>query len=555
MDESNITIETGVAPSANGDAFAKAVLLKAERDALLRIREIREANGLAFYRPHLKQHRFHTSLATARYLRTGNRFGKSECGIAEDIAMCLGGRLWYRSAFDILDGEKCVAIRHPGGHNHPLVTAGIPQRPLKGLVLIVDWAKAKEIFTGRDGSFDTWGKLWKLLPRESVGKIFTGGRGDRIEKIEIKRPAEFGGGVSTLSFDTIESYKHSKIGAESSDYDFIHVDEPVPEKMFKAHSRGLMDRDGKSWFTCTPLDEMWINDAFCPPKQNVVRDAGDGLAFGRKFMITGDTRDNPYRNEQGVAEYEASLTREERACRISGLPLAFSGMIYREFIYDLHVLCDVPNGWDAYHLPPLDYTIRVAWDVHDAKPQAILIAATAPNNVCFICHEMFDERMIKPNATLLKQWLEGRFVLDLLIDPKAVNPDPRDDSTILDDLWAEGLCFDKGSKDLTLGISRVREKLNERTHNGLPTICFSPLLTETLFEFTHYVYSSKTNKPKDENDHQMENLYRLVLNGLDYIPPGESNFKPKTSNIGFEEDLVSFKRERSLNLRLRDLLT
>ena len=50
---------------------------------LLRLAEQQEKgaseNGLAYYRPHDKQSKFH-SLAefTFRYLRTGNRFGKSD---------------------------------------------------------------------------------------------------------------------------------------------------------------------------------------------------------------------------------------------------------------------------------------------------------------------------------------------------------------------------------------------------------------------------------------------------------------------------------------------
>jgi len=35
------------------------------------------------------------------------------------------------------------------------------------------------------------------------------------------------------------------MGSESSDFDFVHVDEPCPEPMYKAAARGLIDRNGK----------------------------------------------------------------------------------------------------------------------------------------------------------------------------------------------------------------------------------------------------------------------------------------------------------------------
>jgi hypothetical protein len=48
---------------------------------------------------------------------------------------------------------------------------------------------------------------------------------------------------------------------------------------------------------------------------------------------------------------------------------------------------------------------------------------------------------------------------------------------------------------------------------------FSPHLTETLYEFGRYVYDGDKQKPKDEHDHMMENLYRALLSGLEYITP------------------------------------
>lgn len=531
--------------------FVELAELQAENERLVKIKKTVQSNGILFYRPHAKQHAFHVCRATGRYGRTGNRFGKSEMGIAEDIAQCRGGREWYRYAQEIKDGSGRVVEAHPGGFDHPYVTCGIPRRPIKLLILVVDWEMAHKVFTNREGAYETWGKLFKLLPADAIHDVKLS-RGGHVHEVYVKRPKEFGGGVSSITFDTIESWKHNKLAGESADWDYIHVDEPCPEEMFNSYARGLADRNGRYAFTCTPLDQMWINDLFCPPGMRLVEHTPEtGLEYkvasteSRRFIITGSSYDNPYRNDAGLQELASRLTAAERACRIDGLPKAFSGVIYREFIYDLHVLCDVPAGWKAHDNPPLDYTIRVAWDVHDAKPQAILCVATSPQGIAFVCKEFFFDRMIQPNVEALKEWLEGRNVVDLLIDPKAVNPDPRDDSTILDDLWGAGLPFDKGSKDLTLGISRVREKLLERrvTSSQLPTICFAPddYLTETLWEFTHYIYDPRTNKPKDENDHMMENLYRLVLNGLDYVEPAKEN-EYRSEPLRIRSNEIDFSR-------------
>lgn len=522
-------------------------VLERENENLRRQKALRESFGIAFYRPHWKQHKFHINPATGRYGRTGNRFGKSQMGTAEDVAWARGERAWYKSNFDVRDGEGKVMYQHHGedykkehGVDHPYVTCNIPQRPVKILILCENWKKAKSVFTNRDGSKDMQGKLFKLIPNDALGKITRSTGGDIIQ-IEVKRPIERGGGCSIIRIDTVQSYKNSPQSAESDDWDFIHVDEPCPEPMFEAHSRGLMDRNGKYMFTCTPIIEMWINDRFTPRGKSVMQNDVDELFNEQvdgqtisKYIISGSTHDNPYRSLAGVAEFTANLSAEDIACRIHGFPLALAGAVYREFIYDVHVLCDKPKDksgkpWVEYWLPPTDYTIRVAWDVHGAKrPQAILLVATAPDGTVIVYDEMFYEPLIKPNAELLKKKLAPYFVADQLIDPRAciINP-VTGTADVLDALAEYDLYFDKGSKDMMAGISATKEKLLERhVVTNLPTIYFSPNLKETLFEFSHYVYDMEKNEPIDKDDHMMENLRRLILNGLDYVePPSDEDWK------------------------------
>lgn len=534
------------------DPQTRLLEARAKFDAARRARALREAYGINFYRPHWKQHLFHSRAnVTGRYCRFGNRTGKTICGTAEDVAMCIGERAWYKKPFDILemvkdengDYQKTVRECHPGGDNHPLVTHGIPQYPVKGLLVCSDWDKAKELFTNRAGSYNNLGELFQMIPHEALGKPHTS-RGGHIDMIPIKRTTAAGGGESLLYIDTVESFKHAWRSAESSDFDFIHYDEPPPQEMFIANKRGLTDRNGKFWINATPVEEMWINDEFAPPSRSARVVPSDGLEFrktergGARFIITASIFDNPYITADGIAEFEASLNREQRECRLHGLPMNLAGLIYKEFIYDFHVLADVPKGWLAYHLPPKDYTIRVAWDVHDAIPQAVLMSATAPNGEVFLFDEIFDNRLIDVTAKALKERISGRYVASALIDPRAVIESPVTGESILDELAKHELYFDRGSKDMELGISKTREVLSARTPGGFPRIWFSPTLTETLYEIMRYAYNPRTQKPVDKEDHMLENLRRLVLNGLEYqSPPSDSDYVPrKASSIRFDED-------------------
>lgn len=541
----------------------KRARLQAEKSQLERIVALKHNYGINFYRPHYKQHRFHeVGDVIGRFCRMGNRTGKTKCGAAETVAWCIGQRTWYKNTFDILNGKKEVVGHHTGATNHPLLTRGIPGFPVKGLLVCVSWGKVKEIFTNREGSYDNLGDLFQLIPTESIGKFrLSGERGDFIE---IKRLNEAGGGSSLLYIDTVESFKHSSLSAESSDFDFIHYDEPPPRDMFIANKRGLTDRNGKFWINATPVTEQWVNDEeFSPSRGTNFKIPPEGHRFqktikgGDRFIITASTDDNPYLSPEGRAEFESSLTAQERECRLHGLPLHLAGLIYKEFQWDLHVLTEVPKGWQDYHLPPIDYTVREAWDVHDAIPQAVLLVATAPNGEVFVYDEMFDNVLIKETAEELKQkhWtlVKGkdgklvkaqRWVADSLIDPRAIDNSPVTGSSILDVLMEHDLFFDPGSKDMELGISVVREILKQRqaVNQTKPVIHFSPNVVVMLREMTHYCYNPKTMKPIDKNDHMVENLRRLVINGLEYVaPPADDEYKPRVRKDDFSH-LLSEKR-------------
>lgn len=520
-------------PILADDHFAaqqRVAELRQMAENVKRIKALKQAFGLDFYRPHAKQDKFHAAAeVTGRYCRTGNRGGKTKCGAAEDVAFCLGYRPWYRHKFDVKDGKgNVVRVHDPENdeYSRSLITLGIPQRPIKLLLIVTDWDKSNEIFTNNVGGFENFGEYFQLIPTTSIAGTPHKSRGGHIDRIDIKRPTEYGGGISSIYIDTVESYKHAKMSAESSDWDVIHLDEPCPQQMFTAHKRGLVDRNGKFWVNCTPLTEMWINDEFTPAKMNMVKEAPDGMEFtkvdskvGRRFIITWSIRDNPYNSPDAIAEFEAGLTREEKACRLEGLPLAMAGLVYKEFVPDLHTLLDVPKGWEDFHKPPKSYTIRVWWDDHIVLPQALLYVATAPNGTIYVYDEHYFSNSIDENATLLVEKTDGYFVATQEIDPDALIEHPVSECSVVDTLATYGLFFTPASKDRSLGINLTKKKLAERGHDKFPTIYFSPHLTQTLYEFSHWVINLDTQKPIDKHDHQMSNLYRAILAGLDYIQP------------------------------------
>lgn len=454
---------------------ARKLNLKREKLGILK------SIGLLHYKPHKKQNQFHRAASyKRRMVRAGNRFGKSQMGCAEDCAYLMGERPWIPST----DSARRL---------------GIPQKPNKGLVITTDFDKVDEVWTSQGAAP---GKIWQLLPSDFVKSTSRNSSGV-IDNIHCWNK-------SILRFDTVKSWQNNPQSSESADYDFIHVDEPCPEKMWTAASRGLVDRHGPAWFTLTPLKEVWINDMFFPRRY---KDSTDhAIASGSRWAIHGSMYDNPYLSKDAIAEFESSLSEDEKQCRINGLPLELSGLVYKEFDWDKHVLQKVPEGWKSYARPPESYTVYYAIDPHPQTPHAVLFCAVSPFGQKFFWTEIFEHTVIKLLAGQILEKVNGLYVARAKCDPLAYINDPITGSNIEEELANNGVLVEKATKALSLGILKVKEELQKENN-----LYFSPDLEETLWEFERYVWEEEENKPKDENDHMMENLYRLLLEEPRYI--------------------------------------
>lgn len=489
---------------------------------LQRLVRMKRACGLLFYKPFPKQDAFHSAgNYKRRYLRTGNRFGKSTVGAAEDAAWAIGERVWY-----------------PEGD--PRRYVGIPKRATKGLIIVSDWEKAKEIFTNNvEGQ--ARGKLFKFLPKDSLGRCPTNNAGV-IAEINVK---SVHGGYSTIYLDTVKSFKANPMGQESSDWDWIHVDEPCPKEMWVANSRGLIDRNGSAWFTCTPITEPWINDMFIPRSALRKEVTGEIILDENHWMATGSSYDNPHNTSEALAIFEKNLTDEEKACRIGGVPLSLSGLVYKEYKEEVHLLKKLPYGWDSWLAPPTSYTYRIYIDPHPQTPHAVLFAATCPYGPVFFWHEIFRKCLIPDLCDMINEVMFGREITSILCDPAAFIQSPIDNMSMADVFLDNGLVVEKAPKDLARGIIETQAFLGARvlspTGTVMPKCYFSPHLTETLWEFDHYMWSStKKDKPVDKDDHMMENLYRAVITDHGFITQTDK-IEAKDFQFNYKSPNVSMK--------------
>lgn len=493
------------------------LLLLKRRQLALRRKQLELARkfGLVYYRPHPKQDAFHRNADFRfRLLRSGNRFGKSDCGVSEDLAFALGERPWY-----------------PKGD--PARFVGIPEHSTKGLVIAADSDKVDEIFTG-DGSRGHIGKIWKKIPKDLIIGTPKKNSAGTIVSIRIKSLH----GESVIDFDTRAAFKTNPMGAESSDYDWVHVDEPIEEAHWKAVFRGLTDRGGKAWFTCTLIEQPWINDFFFPSIEAQREDSYIEVRNGRKlrWVITGSMFDNPYLTEDDINDYLETLTEDEKQCRIHGIPLHLSGLVHKAFDYSKHVLTSLPLGWQDYHLPPKDYTISWALDPHPRTPSAVLFCAVSPQGRRYYYDEIYDVLNNEKLAQEILRRTQGYFVWTKLSDPSAWIKDERFQTVQIDDLERFGLYgIEKGSKDLSRCIRVCNYNLEQPD-----TMYFSPNLRRFLWEINRYSWANDPkgtplDKPVDKDDHMIENWHRLELDGPIYID--RAKHAPPVDYVEIDGDL------------------
>lgn len=496
-------------PSSRLRPDEEAELLREQLKLQKRLLELTKKVGIAGYRPHYKQHLFHSAGHKRRGFFSGNRTGKSDGSAAETVAWALGERPWYKVPFDIFDRKGSFLHHHDGHPSHPLVKQGIPPWPTKQLIITTDWDKVEEIWTGQRG--DRVGKLWKFLPADAV-KSTKRNHSGAIDTVEL-----YTGGL--IKFDTVQSFVKDPQGSESSDHDRVAADEPIPEDMWKASTRGLVDRDGQGDFTLTALKQRWIYDYF-------FEIAGQSeKPIANRFAVKATIYDNPYISDEAIARFYDELTEDERQCRIMGIPLELSGLVYKEFSYDKHVLSSVPLNWRDYHLPAQNCILDVRIDPHPQTPHAVLFLATGENQVPIVCHEIWSACDAHSLADSINTYIRstGCFVNSIKCDPAAWVPDSITRQASVADAFAErGLFVGKASKDKSNGILNLRSVL--KSDRG---VRFSPACRRTLWEISRYAYD-KENKPLDKDDHMMENLYRLFIDKPFWYDPDKAVGTPVT---------------------------
>ena len=454
-------------------------------------REREEA--IRYWRPHAKQLEFVRSGGKTRVVLGGNRSGKSESGCIEAVSHALGRRLYL--AEDDPAYKIDVVVPNRGR------ICGEDYRNHIGNVIVP--------------------KLRKWIPAGELQAIKKNPQG--LEVLFIFKNG------STIELMT---YEQESDKFEGSDNDWVWFDEPPPRDVYIAATRGLIDRDGRHWLTMTPLKEPWVSSEIWAKRE----DSGSGV---EGFIF--DIRDNIGYGltEEAVLEFEKKLTEEEKESRLRGRFMHLTGLVYKEFSYKMHVV-------DPFEIPE-DWAVYVAIDPHPRTPHAVLFLAVDPHGTKYVTDELFRACLISELAEMIRAKLGSRRPRSVLIDPSATAPNPISGVTMQTEFTKHKIYAIPGSKELGAGIQRVKRALKPVMEGGAPELYIFSTCKETIYEFNNYIWDEwrgrerqkreAKNRPRDKDDHMMENLYRLLLHNprysRSYMRFGQMEYEARNPITGY----------------------
>ena len=415
---------------------------------------------------HKKQLVFHKCQKKNRWVFGGNRSGKTECGAVEVVWMARG--------------------IHPYRKNRPNVAG---------------WVVSLSSQVQRDVAQKKI--LHYLDPRWIEDIVMSEGRRDSPENgvIDLLVVKNVFGGRSTIGFKTCDQGREKFQGAS---LDFVWFDEEPPKDIYDECKMRVFDKEGDVFGTMTPLKGMtFIYDEIYMNKFR-------SKEVWYEFM---EWADNPYLNAAEIKRLTESLSDDVLDARRYGRFSVASGLVYKEFDENVHVVdpFDVPCEW--YAGVSIDPGLNNPLSCH-------FYAVDYDDNVYVIAEHFEAGREISYHAEKIKAIAErlgwqrdpsGR--ISALIDSAANQHTLSGVKSVTELFFEQGIAVNpKVNKDLFSGIARVKEYFKSKK-----IFIFSSCVN-LIREIKGY-YWKDSDTPYKKDDHALDELrYFLMTRPINRSP-------------------------------------
>ena len=309
---------------------------------------------------------------------------------------------------------------------------------------------------------------------------------------------------------------------ESTDLGFIWFDEPSRKDIYIA-SVARTRAGGIIFWTMTPLEySAWIEED--------LYDKRDGINVE---YIEADVESNCRQHGvRGILEHEniqrmiSQYSEDEKQARAHGKFGHLLGKIIKSFNRKIHVI-------RPFEMPVEQYTWFMALDTHPQVDDHALWIAINNKGQKYIVAEVVGKGTAVQIASEFQRIEGGMRIEGRLIDPSAFNKDERNDEQSFGDKLKDlKLYFELGSKDLVNGIRRMQEAFDYQMIGNdwikKPEVFIFDTCPTTIKQIESYVWVKNRGRtadtrqdrgvPIDKNDHQPENLRRLLMRNFEFVP-------------------------------------
>lgn len=403
--------------------------------------------NLYAYKPHTKQHIFHSALHHKRLYIGGNRSGKTTGGVVEDIYWLI--------------------------KRHPYRSLPLPEGPIRGRVVSVDF---------------NYGVQQIILPefqRWLPPSFLKNGSWEDSYNKEFRILSLANG--STVEF---KSYDQDLEKFAGTSRHFTHYDEEAPHHIYNECEARLIDTNGYSWMTMTPVEGMsWVYDTLYVP--------GVEKTDPDIFVVEIDMAENPYIDKEASERYLSGLSKDDRLAREKGKFVHLGGLVFKEFDKETHVV-------DS-HKPPLEWTWWVSIDHGYNNPSAILWHAVSPDGAVVTFDEIYkNEKTVDELAAEYhaknKAW--GKTPFMVVGDPAMKQRNAVTGTNIIQEYAKNGIFVAEANNEVASGINRMAQYLR-LNRNNQPTWTITENCTNLIREMQRLRWATwQSKKAKFENNVQ-----------------------------------------------------
>ena len=327
---------------------------------------------------------------------------------------------------------------------------------------------------------------------------------------------------------------------ESSTLGIILFDEPPPESIYKA-SIARLRKGGICGIFATPLmGSAWLYDEIVA-NPNAERD----FRFFMEAEVEDACRTHGVRgflDHDTILKMVAQYKDEDMVSRVFGKFQHLVGLIFKDFDQDVHIV-------KPFELNRDDYCVYVSWDTHPREPEAIVWVAVDRKGRAIVVDELWTDAPTQELVARVKDIDSKYRIVKRLIDPSAFIEDKRTGDSFANLLSREyGLNFEAGSKRRADAVRQMQDAFHYELAGGdmivKPMLLVSSTCERFLWELRHWQWQEYTGKtadkrganprPEDKNDHFIEAVGRVLLEGAHFV---ERTYDNKQEGNSFVDDV------------------